>query len=528
MADLIFDESLMEGIVKMVDRSYVEQARQVAVGRSSRVKQLVRSRKLPDEGWCEDEIVSFLGVLSAMDSNNFEANVGVGEREARVASPLVRRLHLGMAHGVGRSGDVAAVQPKAAGSSLLSKLANALALDALREAGLVEMKSAIIVPCATGLSLALCLLALRGREGHIEAGMKRTVIWMRIDQKSCLKGIALAGMKIVVVEPTRSRSRGSAPRDRKTATQNGPPALLERDDAGDELLTDLSQLRAAMSKVGPEELLCVVSTTSCFAPRSPDDVEAIARLCAAMGVCHVVNNAYGVQCSRTCANISRAQRVGRVDLVVQSTDKNFLVPVGGAVVASANAELVDVVVAKSYPGRASATPARDLFITLLGLGKVGWKRLLREREELLPTFQAALAAVAAKHGERLLDCPHNHISFALSLDTLQTDSATKFGSMLFTRCCSGTRVVAPVDTSKTIAGISFARFGANSSSYPVAYLTAACALGLAREELEQFVLRLDRTFTQIKRRNRGSSIINIHGTPRSTSTPAKNVSPTPP
>ena len=33
---------------------------------------------------------------------------------------------------------MAAVQPKAAGSSLLAKLANALALDALKEAGLVE------------------------------------------------------------------------------------------------------------------------------------------------------------------------------------------------------------------------------------------------------------------------------------------------------------------------------------------------------------------------------------------------------
>ena len=73
-----------------------------------------------------------------MDSNNFEENVGVGEREARVLSGVVRRRHFGLAHGVGRSGDVAAVQPKAAGSSLLAKLANALALDALKEAGLVE------------------------------------------------------------------------------------------------------------------------------------------------------------------------------------------------------------------------------------------------------------------------------------------------------------------------------------------------------------------------------------------------------
>ena len=47
-----------------------------------------------------------------MDSNNFPDNIGVGEREARVACPIVRRRHYNMAHGVGRSGDIAAVQPK--------------------------------------------------------------------------------------------------------------------------------------------------------------------------------------------------------------------------------------------------------------------------------------------------------------------------------------------------------------------------------------------------------------------------------
>ena len=46
-----------------------------------------------------------------MDSNTFLDNVGVGEREARVHSPLVRRRHYGLAHGIGRSGDVAAEPP---------------------------------------------------------------------------------------------------------------------------------------------------------------------------------------------------------------------------------------------------------------------------------------------------------------------------------------------------------------------------------------------------------------------------------
>lgn len=70
-----------------------------------------------------------------MDSNNFPGNCGIGEREARFASSLVARRHYRMGHGIGRSGDIGEVQPKAVGSSLLIKLANALLLDAIRLMG---------------------------------------------------------------------------------------------------------------------------------------------------------------------------------------------------------------------------------------------------------------------------------------------------------------------------------------------------------------------------------------------------------
>lgn len=43
--------------------------------------------------------------------------------------------HVRLSHGIGRSGDIAAVQPKAAGSSLLMKLTNCMALDAIKMAG---------------------------------------------------------------------------------------------------------------------------------------------------------------------------------------------------------------------------------------------------------------------------------------------------------------------------------------------------------------------------------------------------------
>ena len=41
-----------------------------------------------------------------------------------------------LGHGIGRSGDITAVQPKAAGSSLLAKLTNSMVLDLLRRSGM--------------------------------------------------------------------------------------------------------------------------------------------------------------------------------------------------------------------------------------------------------------------------------------------------------------------------------------------------------------------------------------------------------
>lgn len=49
------------------------------------------------------------------DSTHSIAVEYVGEREGRVVCPLVARRHYLLAHGIGRSGDIAAEQPKAAG-----------------------------------------------------------------------------------------------------------------------------------------------------------------------------------------------------------------------------------------------------------------------------------------------------------------------------------------------------------------------------------------------------------------------------
>jgi O-phospho-L-seryl-tRNASec:L-selenocysteinyl-tRNA synthase len=53
-----------------------------------------------------------------------------------VITALVARRHYRLGHGIGRSGDLGEVQPKAAGSSLMNKLTNSLVLDVIRFMGM--------------------------------------------------------------------------------------------------------------------------------------------------------------------------------------------------------------------------------------------------------------------------------------------------------------------------------------------------------------------------------------------------------
>ncbi|VDP93093.1 unnamed protein product [Echinostoma caproni] len=118
-------------------------------------------------GFSEADIEAFFLQLSSMDSNNWDNSVGVGEREGRVLLDLVRHI--------------AAIQPKAAGSSVINRLTNQLLLDCTAHC--------FLVPMATGMSLTLCMLTLRKRR---PTGA-RFVLWPRIDQKSCFKCILAAG-----------------------------------------------------------------------------------------------------------------------------------------------------------------------------------------------------------------------------------------------------------------------------------------------------------------------------------------------
>ncbi|NP_001004947.2 O-phosphoseryl-tRNA(Sec) selenium transferase [Xenopus tropicalis] len=453
---------------RLVTPAYIRQGREARRMHEQLVRQLVEQGKCPKEPWDESTIEIFLNELAVMDSNNFLGNCGVGEREGRVASGMVSRRHYRLIHGIGRSGDISAIQPKAAGSSVLNKLTNSMVLDIIRLAGVRTASSCFVVPMATGMSLTLCFLTLRHKRPKA-----KYIIWPRIDQKSCFKSMITAGFEPVVIEN-----------------------VLE----GDELRTDLDAVEAKITELGAENILCVHSTTSCFAPRVPDRVEELAVICKKYEIPHVVNNAYGVQSSKCMHLIQQGARVGRIDAFVQSLDKNFMVPVGGAVIAGFSDSFVQEI-SKMYPGRASASPSLDVLITLLSLGASGYNKLLKERKEMFVYLSSELKKLAKELNERLLETPHNPISLALSLTSLSEQSGsavTQLGSMLFTRQVSGARVV-PLGTSQTINGYVFKGFMSHSNNYPCAYLNAASAICIKKQDVDMFIKRLDKCLRLCKK-----------------------------
>lgn len=458
------NEKSLEILEKFLPKNYIQQGNDAKKIHENEIRILLEKCKVPETGWPDQRINLLLNELSLMDSNNFDGNCGVGEREGRIYSNIVASRHFGLAHGIGRSGDITEVQPKAVGSSIINKLTNSLALDVLKISGLTFIKSCFVVPMATGMSLTLCMLAFRQSKPFA-----KFVLMPRIDQKSCIKSLILSGFT---------------------------PIIIENILVNDELQTDLVSLEEKINELNPDNICCIFSVSSCFAPRAIDKIEEIAKLCQKYKICHLINNAYGLQSSKCTHVINQAFRVGRVDAIVQSTDKNFMVPVGGAIIASFNEEIVEMI-SKSYPGRASASQSVDLLITLLSMGVDGYKNLLKERKECFSYLKDELNKMAIKYDEKVLNTPNNPISIGFTLTKFGSDKdVTQIGSMIFTRFMSGARVVIP-SKEKEISGLMFKNFGSHSNNYPSAYLTVASAIGVTKNDIDIFIKKIDKIFSSL-------------------------------
>ncbi|KEG07091.1 SLA/LP autoantigen-like protein [Trypanosoma grayi] len=243
----------------------------------------------------------------------------------------------------------------------------------------------------------------------------------------------------------------------------------------------------------------------------------------ALGIPHVVNNAYGVQSRVIMRRLDAAIRLGRVDAVVQSGDKNFLVPVGGAVLSGKKRVVARV--AEIYAGRASISPVVDLFITALSLGHEGFKRLWEERysvrellEQELNSFAlargevvltedvekknvveaAAVAAASAAAGVQAITggYPRNDISFAVTMRTLGgAAEAEAVGARLFRSAVTGPRVVVPKAAETHLCGLSFRNYGMHTDETPPCpLLVMACGIGMTKEDVSGVIGQLEKAW----------------------------------
>eukprot|EP00771_Trimastix_marina_P002307 gnl/Trimastix_PCT/3430.p1 GENE.gnl/Trimastix_PCT/3430~~gnl/Trimastix_PCT/3430.p1 ORF type:complete len:492 (+),score=91.86 gnl/Trimastix_PCT/3430:157-1632(+) len=458
------NEQLIQLSEPFIGSRYASRALQSRKKRENLIRSLLAQRRLPDKGWKDGTIEAFLSELSMMDSNNSDDNVGSGEREGRVFNDIVAKRHFYLSHGIGRSGDLCALQPKAVGSSLLYQLTNCLVLDLIKRMGVRSARRALVMPLATGMTLHMVLMHLRTLRPHADC-----VLWPRMDQKTCLKCILSAGLRAVVV-----------------------PNVIE----GDEVRTDMQALRHALEENGADRVLCVLTTTSCFAPRTPDRVVQVAELCKNAGVPHIVNNAYGIQADRCLNLIETATRRGRLDAFIMSTDKNFMVPVGGGIVASSDAQFIEAI-SQSYPGRASVAPILDVLITLLSMGFAGYRELVQSRVEVMAYMRAELQRIAAQFGERVLETPNNPIAMGMTLGQLGSVDPVRVGAALYAKCVTGPRVVTE-SLYKAIGPHEFTCYGAHVTPYPACpYLSCACAIGMTRSEVQVFVKRLTQVLTSL-------------------------------
>ena len=404
------------------------------------LKLLFEQKNVPKEPWSDEQIEFLLQTLSNMDTDKDNQAARVGEREARIASKLHLKTSAGFCHGIGRSGSLTAPQPKAPGASLMYELSNHLAKNFLKNFGLSNAKEAIVVPLSTGMSLALCLGGLKPDWNNDNFANKRSVLLPRLDHKSILKALDLIGARTKIV--------------------NGMIF-------GDAVRVPIEDIK----KNYDSSCFAVISFSSFFPPREHDDIKEISKFAKEKDLVHIVINAYGIQSLDWMSLIRSAIDAGRVDAIIQSTDKNFLTPVGGAVIAAPDKGTIEKV-SQAYAGRASATPVVNFLISMLSLGINGYQKLIEKQISNRKLLETKLNEIARSLNERVLDT-FNPVAVAISLNNLKKDQLLALGGMLYNLRVTGPRVYNPEITS----------FGTCCDNYPTPYIVMNSAIGAESKDV---------------------------------------------
>ncbi|MFW9899826.1 MAG: O-phosphoseryl-tRNA(Sec) selenium transferase [Candidatus Thorarchaeota archaeon] len=418
------------------------------------IKILFEQRSVPDKPWTDEQIDFLLQTLSNMDTDKDSNAARVGEREARIASKLHLKTSAGFCHGVGRSGFLTAPQPKAPGGSIMYELSNYLARNILRNTGLPNIKDAIVVPLCTGMSLSLSLGALKPNLTKNNLKFKRTVLVPQIDHKSLLKSIDFMGFNAKII----------------------PGQIF-----GDAVKIPIDDIKNSFD----DDCFAIISVTSFFPPREHDNIKEISKFAKENDLVHIVINAYGVQSPEWMKLIRAAIDAGRVDVIIQSTDKNFLTPVGGAVIASPLKENITKI-SQTYAGRASATPVVNFLISMLSIGINGYQKLITEQQQNRQILEQKLREIGEKINERILDI-YNPVAVALSLQNLKQEQLYALGGALYNLRVTGPRVYNPKENA----------FGTCCNYYPTPYIVMNAAIGALEKDIISAVERFEKAYHQI-------------------------------
>eukprot|EP00702_Spironucleus_salmonicida_P005968 EST47259.1 O-phosphoseryl-tRNA(Sec) selenium transferase [Spironucleus salmonicida] len=407
--------------------------------------QLISSQQIPKYGYSQHIIQQLLFYFSSADFNNHQSS-GAGEREGRVFSSLVQQRHYGFSHGIGRSGDLLEDQPKAAGSSLLHRITRNLACHALQKCGF-QAKDTLITPFCVGMSINYIIQHLK----------LKTIAWIRMDQKSVPKAIQLSGAKIIVIN---------------TIAKNNY------------VIGDYNQLELIINDVD-----CVISTTSCFSPRVPDNMQQICQIVGKNKKYHIVNNAYGIHSEI----MHQLNKYPSINFVVSSLDKNFMIPVSGCLIYSKYKQQIQDL-GKSYAGRASGSQIIDLFITLLELGQMGIAQLQKQRRNIFELFVNELQKIPQIV---VTTIPDNDISFYFYFTDQSKYEAKKISSELFRSGISGSKALIKGKTEffQTFILEDFGRGGVHD--FPD-YITCAASIGMQQTEVYNYIKKLKQIISSVQ------------------------------
>ncbi len=426
------------------------------------IMELFQQRKIPELGWSNFQIRQLLDILSNMDSDKDPGSIRIGEREGRISTDILNDISGGFCHGIGRSGELTAAQPKAAGASLMQNLTNKIVLSLIKSLGLPNVKAALTIPFGTGMSIGM---AIRGALNYykIDFHEKPIILMTQIDHKSPRKGIEYIGGIIEII----------------------PGRYGENYYAKEGVFTNIEEIKEIF-QTNSNKISAIVSSTCFFAPRVPDNIKEIAKFAKENQIIHIINNAYGLQTPTLLKIIRQSIDAGRVDAIIQSTDKNFLTPVGGAVITSPNPDLIDAI-SKCYAGRASASPVVQLLVSLLSMGKQGYLSKIEKQQQNRKILEEALSNVAKEFNEHIIEC-NNPVSCAMSLKNVNPDKIQDLGGILYNLRVTGPRFI----------NIHEDPFGSCTNEMKWPYIVMNAAIGVKKEHINEAVVRLKRAIKQIK------------------------------